>query len=108
MQVELVCTSININKACRKPEQLGENRCLALFTLLRLILLSKGFVRLDSKTESLQLTVTEVLKRHSKSRKGSNQVGGGLTQGIVTLLLSLHLLSDSTSQCLKSRWTRCR
>ncbi|XP_074511663.1 phosphoinositide 3-kinase regulatory subunit 5-like isoform X2 [Sebastes fasciatus] len=47
---EMVCTSINLHKACRKPEQL------------------------DSRIESLQLTMTEVLKRQgSKSKKGYNQ-----------------------------------
>ncbi|XP_074553265.1 phosphoinositide 3-kinase regulatory subunit 5-like isoform X2 [Halichoeres trimaculatus] len=47
---EMVCTSINLHKACRKPEQL------------------------DSRSESLQLTMTEVLKRQcSKSKKGYNQ-----------------------------------
>ncbi|XP_035848358.1 uncharacterized protein LOC118493235 [Sander lucioperca] len=49
-QTEMVCTSINLYKACRKPEQL------------------------DSRIESLQLTMTEVLKRQcSKSKKGYNQ-----------------------------------
>ncbi|KAG8006442.1 Phosphoinositide 3-kinase regulatory subunit 5 [Nibea albiflora] len=50
MQTEIVCTSINLYKACRKPEQL------------------------DSRVESLQLRMTEVLKRQcSKSKKGYNQ-----------------------------------
>ncbi|KAF1379130.1 hypothetical protein PFLUV_G00172880 [Perca fluviatilis] len=49
-QTEMVCTSINLYKACRKPEQL------------------------DSRIESLQLAMTEVLKRQcSKSKKGYNQ-----------------------------------
>ncbi|KAM7386368.1 hypothetical protein PAMA_009135 [Pampus argenteus] len=49
-QTEMVCTSINLYKACRKPEQL------------------------DSRIESLQLTMTEVLKRQcSKSKKSYNQ-----------------------------------
>lgn len=49
-KTELVCTSINLYKACRKPEQL------------------------DSRTESLQLSMTEVLKRQcSKSKKSYNQ-----------------------------------
>ncbi|XP_073349735.1 phosphoinositide 3-kinase regulatory subunit 5-like isoform X2 [Pagrus major] len=49
-QTDTVCTSINLYKACRKPEQL------------------------DSRIESLQLTMTEVLKRQcSKSKKGYNQ-----------------------------------
>ncbi|CAJ1075736.1 phosphoinositide 3-kinase regulatory subunit 5-like isoform X1 [Xyrichtys novacula] len=49
-QTEMVCTSLNLHKACRKPEQL------------------------DSRLESLQLTMTEVLKRQSsKSKKGYNQ-----------------------------------
>uniref|UniRef100_A0AAQ6APZ6 Phosphoinositide 3-kinase regulatory subunit 5 n=1 Tax=Amphiprion ocellaris TaxID=80972 RepID=A0AAQ6APZ6_AMPOC len=49
IQTEIVCTSINLHKTCRKPEQL------------------------DS-TESLQLTMTEVLKRQcSKSKKSYNQ-----------------------------------
>ncbi|XP_076608706.1 phosphoinositide 3-kinase regulatory subunit 5-like isoform X2 [Chaetodon auriga] len=47
---DMVCTSINLYKACRTPEHL------------------------DSRIESLQLTMTEVLKRQcSKSRKGYNQ-----------------------------------
>uniref|UniRef100_A0A671TYC3 Phosphoinositide 3-kinase regulatory subunit 5 n=1 Tax=Sparus aurata TaxID=8175 RepID=A0A671TYC3_SPAAU len=49
-QTDTMCTSINLCKACRKPEQL------------------------DSRIESLQLTMTEVLKRQcSKSKKGYNQ-----------------------------------
>uniref|UniRef100_UPI0037E8953A phosphoinositide 3-kinase regulatory subunit 5-like isoform X1 n=2 Tax=Semicossyphus pulcher TaxID=241346 RepID=UPI0037E8953A len=49
-QTEMVCTSINLYKACRKPKQL------------------------DSRLEHLQLTMTEVLKRQcSKSKKGYNQ-----------------------------------
>ncbi|GAA6215918.1 phosphoinositide 3-kinase regulatory subunit 5-like, partial [Lates japonicus] len=51
-QTEIVCTSINLYKACRKPEQLCD----------------------DSRIESLQLTMTEVLKRQcSKSKKHYNQ-----------------------------------
>ncbi|XP_040918251.1 phosphoinositide 3-kinase regulatory subunit 5-like isoform X2 [Toxotes jaculatrix] len=51
-QTEIVCTSINLYKACRKPEQLCD----------------------DSRIESLQLTMTEVLKRQcSKSKKFYNQ-----------------------------------
>ncbi|XP_041672656.1 phosphoinositide 3-kinase regulatory subunit 5-like [Cheilinus undulatus] len=50
IQTEMVCTSINLHKACRKPELI------------------------DSRSESLQLTMTEVLKRQSsKSKKGYNQ-----------------------------------
>ncbi|KAM4634407.1 phosphoinositide 3-kinase regulatory subunit 5-like [Polymixia lowei] len=49
-QTEVVCTSINLYKACREPEQI------------------------DSRIESLQLTMTEVLKRQgSKSKMGYNQ-----------------------------------
>ncbi|XP_067426475.1 phosphoinositide 3-kinase regulatory subunit 5-like [Thunnus thynnus] len=49
-KTEMVCTSINLYKACRKTEQL------------------------DSRVESLQLTMTEVLKRQcSKSKKSYNQ-----------------------------------
>ncbi|XP_073325323.1 phosphoinositide 3-kinase regulatory subunit 5 [Pagrus major] len=45
-----VCTSVNLTKACKNPEEL------------------------DSKMECLQLTMTEVLKRQSgKSKKGYNQ-----------------------------------
>ncbi|XP_026158695.1 phosphoinositide 3-kinase regulatory subunit 5 [Mastacembelus armatus] len=45
-----VCTSINLTKACKNPEEL------------------------DSKMECLQLTMTEVLKRQNgKSKKGFNQ-----------------------------------
>ncbi|XP_069380771.1 phosphoinositide 3-kinase regulatory subunit 5-like [Paralichthys olivaceus] len=49
INTEIVCTSINLHKACRKPEHLSD----------------------DSRTETLQLTMTEVLKRQSK--KGHNQ-----------------------------------
>ncbi|KAG7491624.1 hypothetical protein MATL_G00005620 [Megalops atlanticus] len=49
-KTEKVCTSINLTKACKKPEEL------------------------DSKMEYLQLMMTEVLKRqNSKSKKGYNQ-----------------------------------
>ncbi|XP_026214526.1 phosphoinositide 3-kinase regulatory subunit 5 isoform X1 [Anabas testudineus] len=45
-----VCTSVNLTKACKNPEEL------------------------DSKMECLQLTMTEVLKRQNgKSKKGFNQ-----------------------------------
>ncbi|XP_041076427.1 phosphoinositide 3-kinase regulatory subunit 5-like [Polyodon spathula] len=48
--VEKVCTSVNLTKACRRPEEL------------------------DSKMECLQLTMTEVLKRqNSKSKMSYNQ-----------------------------------
>ncbi|XP_030638221.1 phosphoinositide 3-kinase regulatory subunit 5 [Chanos chanos] len=50
IKAEKVCTSINLTKACKNPEEL------------------------DSKMECLQLTMTEVLKRqNSKSKKGYNQ-----------------------------------
>ncbi|XP_026181826.1 phosphoinositide 3-kinase regulatory subunit 5-like isoform X2 [Mastacembelus armatus] len=50
MQTDTVCTSINLYKDCRRPEQS------------------------DSRTESLQLTLTEVVKRQSsKSKKCYNQ-----------------------------------
>nr|XP_015212006.1 PREDICTED: phosphoinositide 3-kinase regulatory subunit 5 [Lepisosteus oculatus]XP_015212007.1 PREDICTED: phosphoinositide 3-kinase regulatory subunit 5 [Lepisosteus oculatus] len=49
-KVNKICTSVNLTKACKKPEEL------------------------DSKMECLQLTMTEVLKRqNSKSKKGYNQ-----------------------------------
>ncbi|XP_056362031.1 phosphoinositide 3-kinase regulatory subunit 5 isoform X2 [Oenanthe melanoleuca] len=49
--VEKVCTSINLSKACRKHEELA------------------------SKTECLNLTMTEVVKRqNSKSKKSFNQI----------------------------------
>ncbi|XP_053903456.1 phosphoinositide 3-kinase regulatory subunit 5 [Malaclemys terrapin pileata] len=48
--VEKVCTSVNLSKACKKYEEL------------------------DSKTECLTLTITEVVKRqNSKSKKSFNQ-----------------------------------
>ncbi|KAG7216178.1 hypothetical protein INR49_029026 [Caranx melampygus] len=51
-QVEIDCTSVNLYKACRKPEHLCD----------------------DSRVESLQMTMTEVLKRQcSKSKKCHNQ-----------------------------------
>ncbi|XP_068192769.1 phosphoinositide 3-kinase regulatory subunit 5-like isoform X2 [Antennarius striatus] len=50
IQTEMVCTSVNLYKACRKPELQ------------------------HSRTESLQLTMKEVLKRQSsKSKKSFNQ-----------------------------------
>ncbi|KAM6164921.1 phosphoinositide 3-kinase regulatory subunit 5 isoform 2-T2 [Rhynchocyon petersi] len=49
--MEKVCTSVNLTKACRKPEEL------------------------DSSTEALTLTLTEVVKRQNpKSKKGFNQI----------------------------------
>ncbi|XP_027713008.1 phosphoinositide 3-kinase regulatory subunit 5 isoform X3 [Vombatus ursinus] len=49
--MEKVCTSVNLNKACRKLEEL------------------------DSNMESLTLTLTEVVKRqNSKSKKSYNQI----------------------------------
>ncbi|KAI1896796.1 hypothetical protein AGOR_G00098500 [Albula goreensis] len=49
-RADKVCTSINLTKACRKPEEL------------------------DSKMEYLKLMITEVLKRqNSKSKKSYNQ-----------------------------------
>uniref|UniRef100_A0A8C6SXV8 Phosphoinositide 3-kinase regulatory subunit 5 n=1 Tax=Neogobius melanostomus TaxID=47308 RepID=A0A8C6SXV8_9GOBI len=46
-----VCTSVNLTKACKNPEEL------------------------DSKMEYLQLSMTEIIKRQSgKSKKGYNQV----------------------------------
>lgn len=83
----------------------------------------------DSRVESLQLTMTEVLKRQcSKSKKGHHQVNYGfytclrstvcslydvhtlhLDQRFLCLnLSSLHIPSLSTSQCHKRRWTRSR
>uniref|UniRef100_A0A4W5MQS9 Phosphoinositide 3-kinase regulatory subunit 5 n=1 Tax=Hucho hucho TaxID=62062 RepID=A0A4W5MQS9_9TELE len=51
MKKDKVCTSVNLTKACKNPEEL------------------------DSKMECLQLTMTEVLKRQNsnKSKKGYNQ-----------------------------------
>ncbi|XP_006863480.1 PREDICTED: phosphoinositide 3-kinase regulatory subunit 5 isoform X2 [Chrysochloris asiatica] len=49
--MEKVCTSVNLNKACRKQEEL------------------------DSSMEALTLNLTEVVKRqNSKSKKGFNQI----------------------------------
>ncbi|XP_052614147.1 phosphoinositide 3-kinase regulatory subunit 5 isoform X3 [Peromyscus californicus insignis] len=49
--LEKVCTSVNLNKACQKPEEL------------------------DSSMEMLTLTLTEVLKRQNpRSKKGFNQI----------------------------------
>ncbi|EAW90035.1 phosphoinositide-3-kinase regulatory subunit 5 [Homo sapiens] len=49
--LEKVCTSVNLNKACRKQEEL------------------------DSSMEALTLNLTEVVKRqNSKSKKGFNQI----------------------------------
>uniref|UniRef100_A0A3Q2CF23 Phosphoinositide 3-kinase regulatory subunit 5 n=1 Tax=Cyprinodon variegatus TaxID=28743 RepID=A0A3Q2CF23_CYPVA len=55
-----VCTSVNLIKACKNPEEL------------------------DSKMECLQLTMTEVLKRQNgKSKKGYNQVSYDVTSAQV-------------------------
>ncbi|XP_058509638.1 phosphoinositide 3-kinase regulatory subunit 5-like [Solea solea] len=52
-ETEIVCTSLNLHKACRTPEHLWD----------------------DSRIESLQLTITEVVKKHcSKSKKCNNQL----------------------------------
>lgn len=49
--LEKVCTSVNLSKACQKPEEL------------------------DSSMEALTLTLTEVVKRQNpKSKKGFNQI----------------------------------
>ncbi|XP_042772875.1 phosphoinositide 3-kinase regulatory subunit 5 isoform X1 [Panthera leo] len=49
--MEKVCTSVNLSKACRKPEEL------------------------DSSMEALTLNLTEVVKRQNpKSKKGFNQI----------------------------------
>lgn len=49
--MEKVCTSVNLNKACRRQEEL------------------------DSNMETLMLNLTEVVKRqNSKSKKGFNQI----------------------------------
>ncbi|XP_058139474.1 phosphoinositide 3-kinase regulatory subunit 5 [Dasypus novemcinctus] len=49
--MEKVCTSVHLNKACQKPEEL------------------------DSSVEALTLTLTEVVKRQNpKSKKGFNQI----------------------------------
>ncbi|XP_053425449.1 phosphoinositide 3-kinase regulatory subunit 5 [Nycticebus coucang] len=49
--LEKVCTSVNLSKACQKPEEL------------------------DSSTEALTLNLTEVVKRQNpKSKKGFNQI----------------------------------
>ncbi|XP_029364880.1 phosphoinositide 3-kinase regulatory subunit 5-like isoform X2 [Echeneis naucrates] len=76
-QAEIVCTSINIYKACGKPEPLCDGNCLvanSLFLLSCSVFSKQIVVCPDSRGESLLLTVTEVLKRQcSKSKKHYNQ-----------------------------------
>lgn len=83
------CTSLNITKACKNPEELGGFGLRVQLWLgwwqadfdrhgnytFSLSVIKPDLFLSDSKMECLQLTMTEVLKRlNSKSKKGYNQV----------------------------------
>ncbi|NWX31214.1 PIRK5 kinase, partial [Notiomystis cincta] len=87
--VEKVCTSINLSKACRKHEELA------------------------SKTERLNLTMTEVVKRqNSKSKKSFNQqisvsqISVDKVQ-IIGLQSSFAVCLDQDEQKILQSVTRC-
>uniref|UniRef100_A0A3Q3E2Y4 Phosphoinositide 3-kinase regulatory subunit 5 n=1 Tax=Labrus bergylta TaxID=56723 RepID=A0A3Q3E2Y4_9LABR len=68
-----VCTSVNLTKACKNPEEL------------------------DSKMEYLLLTTTEVLKRQGgKSKKGYNQVSYTSTQHVKVDKVQISGAGDTT------------
>lgn len=72
--MEKVCTSVNLHKACRMPEELGEGR-VGRGGAGGLRARPEPPCPSDSSTEALTLRLTEVVKRqNSKSKKGFNQV----------------------------------
>ncbi|XP_009878309.1 PREDICTED: phosphoinositide 3-kinase regulatory subunit 5 [Charadrius vociferus] len=86
--VEKVCTSINLSKACKKYEELA------------------------SKTECLNLTVTEVVKRqNSKSKKSFNQISVSQIKvdkvQIIGLQSSFAVCLDQDEQKILQSVTRC-
>uniref|UniRef100_A0A8C8RRB7 Phosphoinositide 3-kinase regulatory subunit 5 n=1 Tax=Pelusios castaneus TaxID=367368 RepID=A0A8C8RRB7_9SAUR len=86
--VEKVCTSVNLSKACKKYEEL------------------------DSKTECLTLTVTEVVKRqNSKSKKSFNQISVSQIKAdkvqILGVNCSFAVCLDQDEQKVLQSVTRC-
>ncbi|XP_027752655.1 phosphoinositide 3-kinase regulatory subunit 5 [Empidonax traillii] len=86
--VEKVCTSVNLSKACKKYEELA------------------------SKTECLNLTMTEVVKRqNSKSRKSFNQISVSQIKvdkvQIIGVQSSFAVCLDQDEQKILQSVTRC-
>ncbi|NXP50208.1 PIRK5 kinase, partial [Heliornis fulica] len=86
--VEKVCTSVNLSKACKKYEDLA------------------------SKTEYLNLTMTEVVKRqNSKSKKSFNQISVSQIKvdkvQIIGLQSSFAVCLDQDEQKILQSVTRC-
>lgn len=89
--MEKVCTSVNLSKACRKQEELGEWRQGAHGRVLSTA--GRGPepglscpCPSDSSMEALTLNLTEVVKRQNpKSKKGFNQVRTPLLSAAVPL-----------------------
>ncbi|NWR92398.1 PIRK5 kinase, partial [Furnarius figulus] len=86
--VEKVCTSVNLSKACRKYEELA------------------------SKTECLNLTMTEVVKRqNSKSKKSFNQISVSQIKvdkvQIIDVQSSFAVCLDQDEQKILQSVTRC-
>ncbi|XP_066056642.1 phosphoinositide 3-kinase regulatory subunit 5 isoform X2 [Chamaea fasciata] len=86
--VEKVCTSVNLSKACRRHEELA------------------------SKTECLNLTVTEVVKRqNSKSKKSFNQISVSQIKvdkvQIIGVQSSFAVCLDQDEQKILQSVTRC-
>ncbi|XP_040436391.1 phosphoinositide 3-kinase regulatory subunit 5 isoform X2 [Falco naumanni] len=86
--VEKVCTSVNLSKACKKYEELA------------------------SKTECLNLTMTEVVKRqNSKSKKSFNQISVSQIKvdkvQIIGVQSSFAVCLDQDEQKILQSVTRC-
>ncbi|XP_050175467.1 phosphoinositide 3-kinase regulatory subunit 5 [Myiozetetes cayanensis] len=86
--VEKVCTSVNLSKACKKYEELA------------------------SKTECLNLTMTEVVKRqNSKSRKSFNQISVSQIKvdkvQVIGVQSSFAVCLDQDEQKILQSVTRC-
>ncbi|NXN95695.1 PIRK5 kinase, partial [Rhinopomastus cyanomelas] len=86
--IEKVCTSVNLSKACRKYEELA------------------------SKTECLNLTLTEVVKRqNSKSKKSFNQISVSQIKvdkvQIIGVQSSFAVCLDQDEQKILQSVTRC-
>ncbi|NXR73485.1 PIRK5 kinase, partial [Pycnonotus jocosus] len=86
--VEKVCTSVNLSKACRRHEELA------------------------SKTECLNLTMTEVVKRqNSKSKKSFNQISVSQIKvdkvQIIGVQSSFAVCLDQDEQKILQSVTRC-
>uniref|UniRef100_A0A8C3SHL5 Phosphoinositide 3-kinase regulatory subunit 5 n=1 Tax=Chelydra serpentina TaxID=8475 RepID=A0A8C3SHL5_CHESE len=86
--VEKVCTSVNLSKTCKKYEEL------------------------DSKTECLTLTITEVVKRqNSKSKKSFNQISVSQIKAdkvqIIGVDCSFAVCLDQDEQKILQSVTRC-